>query len=588
MRNFTSTHLDPDVPACAVREPLITLLVEADVEDAQRIATGVESAAAASNGAPVRVVHAGSVRAACAMLRRVLVDVVMLDLSLPDAGGLESLRRIHVAQAGVPVVALAESAEEGAAIETLRAGAQDYVLKPPPDGATLRRILYSARERQRMVQELEVARRASALDATRWRLLAEAGEVLAADHDIATAIENVAHLMVPDAAECCVLYVADDERPAISVVAHVDAASTPRLRERVREFLAVPERAGDRFVALLCDAEAATGTRLAASPARPLLDLLAMTRGVAAPLRVDGRVQGFVVFGAATGRSEAAADLAFGRSLADRIGLALDGDRLLRQMQRTVAARDRAMGIVSHDLMNSLSTVQVCSAALLDREPPSVIGMRQMAQLIQRSTAWMQQIVQDLLDRASLEAGWLALEREPTAVSDIVGAAQVMFARLAEENSLTFVVESATDLPHVNADPRRLLQVLSNLLRNAMKFTSPGGRVAMSVCAVDEDAGDAVAAVPSAVRFSVDDTGTGIPPEDLAHVFDWFWHSHCGRRDGAGLGLAIAKGLIEAHHSRLCVESEVGRGSTFWFTLPTVAEEMCRMPPPRQRNIGLS
>jgi signal transduction histidine kinase len=235
-------------------------------------------------------------------------------------------------------------------------------------------------------------------------------------------------------------------------------------------------------------------------------------------------------------------------------------ERLLLQTQRAVAARDRAVGIVSHDLGNSLSTIGICTLALLDPVPPSVEGVREMAEIIQRSTAWIQQIARDLLDRTSLDADRLALQRQPVAVSEVIGAAQVMFALAAEERAVRFVVETDADLPRVDADARRVLQVLSNLLSNAMKFTPAGGRVVLSARASPE--------AGLAVRIAVRDTGPGIPPEDLDHVFDWFWHSERKGRSGTGLGLAIASGLIEAHGRRLHVESVVGQGSTFWFTLP--------------------
>ncbi|HET7584532.1 MAG TPA: HAMP domain-containing sensor histidine kinase [Gemmatimonadaceae bacterium] len=247
--------------------------------------------------------------------------------------------------------------------------------------------------------------------------------------------------------------------------------------------------------------------------------------------------------------------------------------RLLEELdvaRHAVAVRGRLVGIVSHDLRNALSSVQICAAALLDREAPSESGVRDMARIIQRATDWMQQILDDLLDETSLDAGRLALDRKPTVVSEVIGAAQGMFAPRAVDHALRLVVESASDLPKVNADSRRLLQVLSNLLGNAMKFTPKGGQVVLSARAVDETAGDA-GGRPDAVRFEVSDTGAGIAPEDLPHVCDWFWQAEHRARGGAGLGLAIAKGLIEAHGSRLRMESVPGQGSTFWFTVSTAA-----------------
>jgi signal transduction histidine kinase len=303
-----------------------------------------------------------------------------------------------------------------------------------------------------------------------------------------------------------------------------------------------------------------------------LLQPLFMLFGASAtavPLRCRGHVHGVLVLAVTAGRDEALTDVEFARSLADRLALALEQDRLLRKSQRAVAARDRAVGIVSHDLRDPLNTIDLCAAALLDDDPPPVNGVRHMAELIHRSTAWMQQIVQDLLDRASLDAGRLVLRRHPTDVCDIMRAAKEMFAPIAEEHSIEFIVRTADELPQLDVDPSRLLQVLSNLISNAMKFTPAGGRVVVSA------SGGGMGVVPAdgevdspMVCFSVSDNGPGIPEDDVAHVFDWFWHSQRAGGAGAGLGLAIAKDLVEAHQGRLHVNSVPGLGSTFWFTLP--------------------
>jgi signal transduction histidine kinase len=226
------------------------------------------------------------------------------------------------------------------------------------------------------------------------------------------------------------------------------------------------------------------------------------------------------------------------------------------------------LSIVSHDLRNPLSTIQICAAALLDPEPAPPNGIREMGTLIQRSAGWMQHIVEDLLDRASLDAGRLALNRRPTSVAELFDAATLMFGAIAEEHAIDLVMTFAADLPSVDADPHRLLQVLANLLSNAMKFTPAGGHVRL-LAQVDREILDTpILGDDTAVRFTVSDSGAGISSEDLSHVFDWYWQSPTGERKGAGLGLAIAKGLIEAHRSRLNVESVEGSGSSFWFTVP--------------------
>src|SRR3979411_3525564 len=137
------------------------------------------------------------------------------------------------------------------------------------------------------------------------------------------------------------------------------------------------------------------------------------------PVRLGGRVRGVLVLAFMPGRRDPVADVEFTRSVAHRISMALEQQHLLRQTQRAVTSRARALSIVSHDLRNPLTTIEICALALLDPAPAPPSGIHEMGALIQRSAGWMQQIVEDLLDRASLDAGRLALHRRPTTASKI-------------------------------------------------------------------------------------------------------------------------------------------------------------------------
>jgi signal transduction histidine kinase len=248
--------------------------------------------------------------------------------------------------------------------------------------------------------------------------------------------------------------------------------------------------------------------------------------------------------------------------------MAIEQDRLLRQTQRAVEARDRAVSIVSHDLRNPLSTIQICANALLDPEPAPPSGIRHMAELIARSAEWMQHILRDLLDRTNLDSGHVTLSKRTIVVTDILTAIEDVFGPIAAQGAIELVLNAEDDLPVLEADPDRLLQALANLMSNAVKFTPRGGRVELLATVEILDVGEpASPSVDRDIRFSVRDTGPGIAPENIDHVFDWFWRAPGGGSDGAGLGLGIAKALIEAHDARLHVDSVPGHGSTFWFTL---------------------
>jgi signal transduction histidine kinase len=171
----------------------------------------------------------------------------------------------------------------------------------------------------------------------------------------------------------------------------------------------------------------------------------------------------------------------------------------------------------------------------------------------------MNRLIRDLLDVTRIEAGRLAVERLPLSPRALAAEAVDMQVALAASSSIDLRLALARDLPDVWVDRHRLLQVFENLIGNAMKFTKPGGRI--TVCAEARN---------SEVLFCVKDTGAGISAEHLPRVFDRFWQAAAGAgRLGAGLGLPITRGIVEAHGGRIWVESTEGQGSSFYFSIPT-------------------
>lgn len=546
------------------------LLVGADPTGAELMQVRLASDVLSSELPGVALLHASCVEDALAALRDSAIDVVVLDLPRREVGGLDALHSMLADAPWVPVVVLVASDGEWLGLEALRAGAQDYVLEPFPEGPAFARLLRNACERHRLLEQRDTAVRFSDTAARRWRLLAEVSKALDAVGDPSAAIDEMARIIVPDAADCfALLLTGDDELPTMVEIRH-NGGLPGELRSRIHE-LVTSARVGDGRRSESAD-EADVGALHEA--ARLVFVSLGVVRGTAVPVRFAGRVRGLLLLAAMAGRQDALTDAKLGQSLAEGLAHALEKTLLLQLMHRAIAGRDRAVSIVSHDLINPLSTIQICATALLDPAPAPSGAVRPMAELIQRSAAWMREIIEDLLDRARLDGGRVVLNRQPTGVSDVITAAHTLFEPVARDHAIEFVVYSASQLPDVDADRHRLLQVLSNLIGNAMKFTPAGGRVALSArLAGTEQPASRSVGHGGAVQFAVTDTGPGIPREELAHVFDWFWHAPRGRGSsgtGSGLGLAIAKGLIEAHHSQLHVDSTLGTGSTFWFTIPAV------------------
>lgn len=214
------------------------------------------------------------------------------------------------------------------------------------------------------------------------------------------------------------------------------------------------------------------------------------------------------------------------------------------------------LAIVSHDLRNPVSLVSMCADLLLDESVPPE-KRRQQAEIIKRSSDRMIRLIQDLLDVSVIEAGGLSVEREVVDSVAVAREACDMVEHIAGRKVLPVECEVPETLPPVHADRDRIIQVFSNLIGNAVKFTAEGGVVRLRCHAREGE-----------VEFSVADTGPGIPEAHLSRIFDRFWQAKHTARTGAGLGLAIAKGIVGAHGGRIWVESRVGHGSTFFFALP--------------------
>ncbi|HEU4996148.1 MAG TPA: PAS domain-containing sensor histidine kinase [Gemmatimonadaceae bacterium] len=237
---------------------------------------------------------------------------------------------------------------------------------------------------------------------------------------------------------------------------------------------------------------------------------------------------------------------------------------LQRKLQRAVQARDDTVGVVAHDLRNPVSAVKMLSGALLQRDdietlPPEA---SEHLRLIRASALQMDRLIQDLLDITRIDTGRLAVDPVPIEVGELLEGALGTLRPLVKDAGLQLVENVAATVPHVRADAERIAQVLSNLVGNAIKFTPRGGAITVSAIA---DGGF--------VRISVSDTGVGIPKDQQPHVFDRFWQSTQStiRSRGAGLGLPIASGIVRAHGGSMGVDSEPGRGSTFYFTLPVAS-----------------
>jgi len=263
-------------------------------------------------------------------------------------------------------------------------------------------------------------------------------------------------------------------------------------------------------------------------------------RVAAAPVRLGNRVAGAVIVGTdVTGQKRSAQE----RQL------------IFEQAQQAVADRDHILAVVSHELRNPLNTVSMAATILRDMVPVPETGQKSIASIL-RAVARMGRMIQDLLDVSVIQVGRLTIDPRPFDVRPVIEEAVEAFASEAAERALTVDVQVEVGLPRVRSDRDRLFQALANLVGNALKATTQGG-IVIGARSLDE----------RDVVLWVRDTGPGIPEEQQGRLFEPYWRGQSTYK-GAGLGLAITRGIVEAHGGRIWLESKPGDGTTFFFTVP--------------------
>ncbi len=237
------------------------------------------------------------------------------------------------------------------------------------------------------------------------------------------------------------------------------------------------------------------------------------------------------------------------------------GERAKLAAEAATRARDELVGVISHELRNPLTALQA-SVDLVQRASPKIPeneGTRRLIERLQPSIRRMTMLVSDLLDVTRIEAHVLALHPRECDIGELFAEINQTYEAPAKEKLIDLDFEAPRPEDRaVYCDPSRTGQIIANLVGNALKFTHEGGKVRISGRKVHD-----------CFEVSVTDNGRGIPADCVDHVFDRFWQAKSGG-NGVGLGLPIAKGLVEAQGGKIWVESALGEGSAFRFTLPSV------------------
>lgn len=287
---------------------------------------------------------------------------------------------------------------------------------------------------------------------------------------------------------------------------------------------------------------------------------------LAVPLWVADRQYGVLVLASLDGPAEfCESDLPFVQTLADLIALAIDRARLQEQAELTRRAeqadqlRSEVMAAFSHELRSPLAAIKGYSTALLLEDIDWPVAKRQeFLRLVAEECDNLEGMISEVLDSSLIDVGQLVIEWQPVRLPRLAQEVVEDIQLRAEQHRL--LTEFPPDFPLVDADPRRITQVLRNILDNAIKYSPDGGLVLIRGEVRPED-----------VVISVADQGVGISPEDLIPLFEKYFRvkSATGHHvPGTGLGLPVARSIVEAHGGRIWAESKVGEGTTLYFSLP--------------------
>jgi PAS domain S-box-containing protein len=398
------------------------------------------------------------------------------------------------------------------------------------------------------------------------RLLADAGSALAASMDYERTLRSVARLCVPTFADCCLVDIVGEDGAARQLqVAHVNPALEPKVRDLEDAYplgrdsdhpVAEVIRTGMvRFLPSIGGVARGRDAQHAS-----WLERFGFRSAIIAPLRAGGRTLGAISFYRGGGKAYEERDLLLAEELANRAANVIQQARLFEAAMIANRAKSDFLAVMSHELRTPLTTVTGYTDLMLAGVPdPLPERHRGYVHRIRLAATHLLGLIEQILVYARLELGRERTQPVRVRVGDMIREAAVLIEPVATERGIHFSIVAPETDSIIESDATKLRQILVNLLANAVKFTDEGE---VSLSATQRD---------GVIVFTVRDTGIGIAPEHLAHIFDPFWQvdqSSTRRAGGAGLGLSVARSLARALGGDVQVDSEAGSGTRFNLELP--------------------
>lgn len=537
-------------------EPIKVLLVDDD--DVDRMAVRRALHQAAQDGVLVEDVATAS--AALSALRERPFDCLLLDHLLPDADAMTALGRLRAAGHLLPVIVLTGQGDEQLAVELMKAGVSDYLVKGivSPD-----HLAQSVRTAVRVARAESMARDAQ----RRLAVLAEVSGILSSSLDYQKTLDNLADFAIRHFADLCVIDMLEEsEQPVRRCVRHRD----PSRQELATELMKRPLLLSSDHPSLKVLKTGVGEVRSTLDPAEmraavrdeqhlELVGRLEFHSTMNVPLLSHDKVLGVMgLVSTHPSRSFNEDDLALAQEIGRRAASAVEKARLYAQAQAANRAKDQFLAVLSHELRTPLTPVLMAVQALAESGlPPELADTFAM---IRRNVELEARLIDDLLDLTRIARGKLQLNLELVDAHELLKNALDICRGDIRAKGIKLVTQLESARHWVYADPSRLQQIFWNLINNAAKFTPEDG--ALTLATFDEDE-----------RFvlSVTDTGVGIEPDVLPRIFDAFEQGEATvtrKFGGLGLGLAICRALVRMHWGTIHAHSDgKGKGATFTVKL---------------------
>jgi signal transduction histidine kinase/DNA-binding NarL/FixJ family response regulator len=504
------------------------LLIEPDASDAALVQNELHRAGASS----LRICRVDSLGDALRRLEQRHFEVALIELTRPDRVGLEALERLHEAEPDLATIVLSRQRDERRAIELLRQGAQDYVVKAAEMGPVLLRAVRFAMERQRILTRS--AARARELEQSEGgiRRLIEAS----ADAVVVVDADGLVRLVNPSAESMF-------GRAAAELVAHPFGFPVVQGQTAEVDIVRGDGRTGVAEMRVVKTEWAEMPASLAS-----LRDITERKLAQEATQELNSELEQRV--------TKRTAQLA-------QANLVLQSQsQKLLEMSR---AKSEFLARMSHDLRTPLNSIVGFSQLMQDGKfGPVTEAQREYLGDVLTSARHLLQLINEVLDLSQIEAGKMTFKPRTLQLTPLVNEVRGSLVPLVAEKNLELTAEIEQAIDTVSLDPGRFKQVLYNLLSNAIKFTPDQGRVALRIGPEG----------PHCFRLEIEDSGIGIRDSDLGKLFVEFQQVHAGaiQQPGTGLGLAITKRIVEAQGGTVSVRSRYGKGSVFTVVLPRQAD----------------